>query len=145
MHIYSDKHCTWFCFIYIKRCHNYDNHHPTKLKFSHYHIEQHSFHTLVAQQQRYLCNQSMFSKIEAVVYKIKLRTNLLLIKPMRYVYLHVFSVYICWVMQCSSSFKIIMTFIHLVIWYIIYSPRKRYRYNILLSFCITITKGQRYL
>ena len=36
----------------------------------------------------------MFLKIEDVLYKIKLRTNLLLIKPIQYVYLHVFSVYI---------------------------------------------------
>ena len=47
----------------------------------------------------------MILKIEAVLYKIKLRTNLLLIKPIQYVYLHVFSVYISWVMHLKFMHK----------------------------------------
>ena len=48
-------------------------------------------------------------KIEAVLHKIKLRTYLLLIKPIQYVYLHVFSVYISWVMILNLCIKITMT------------------------------------
>ena len=54
------------------------------------------FRSLLAQKQRYFCNQSMFLKIEAVLYRMNLRSNFLLKKPIQYVYLHVFSVYICW-------------------------------------------------
>ena len=47
----------------------------------------------------------MLLKNEAVLYKIKLRTNLLLSLLFKMSIFHVFSVYIWWMMQCLSSSK----------------------------------------